>query len=80
MAMKKYTQSEGKLEVLRGREANVLNDHFSKTGKFAVSDFSDDEREALNADLDAARQAEKEDAQSLAAAESDAQRDGDPED
>ena len=52
--MRKYSQGEGNLEVLRGEEAVVINKHLAKTGK-AVSDFSDDERTALHADLDAVR-------------------------
>lgn len=56
--MKKYTQAEGELEVLRGLEAQALNDHFAKTGKRAVSDFSDEERKALDADLAEARRQE----------------------
>lgn len=58
MPMKKYTQSEGKLEVLRGLEAQALNDHFAKTGKRAVSDFDEEERSALEADLEDARKQE----------------------
>lgn len=53
MAMKKTTKGEGKLKVLRGDEAQVLNDHFAKTGKYAVSEFSSEEREELNSALDA---------------------------
>jgi hypothetical protein len=53
--MKKTTQSEGKIEVLRGREAEVLNEQFAKTGKYAVSDFSDDERNELDQALNEVR-------------------------
>jgi len=49
--MKKTTKGEGKIEVLRGEEAQVLNDHFAKTGKYAVSDFNEEEREALDQSL-----------------------------
>jgi len=52
--MKKYSQGEGNLEVLRGDEAVVVNEHLSKTGK-AVTEFSDSERQALHADLDRVR-------------------------
>jgi hypothetical protein len=52
--MKKYSQGEGNLEVLRGEEAVVVNEHLSKTGK-AVSDFNENERQALHADLDRVR-------------------------
>jgi hypothetical protein len=55
MAMKKTNKSEGKLEVLRGPEAEVLNQHFARTGKYAVSDFSDDERAALDESLNEVR-------------------------
>lgn len=55
MAMKKTTQSEGKIEVLRGREAEVLNEQFAKTGKYAVSDFSDEERQELDEALNAVK-------------------------
>ena len=51
MAMRKTNKSEGKIEVLRGRKAEVLNEHFAKTGKYTVSEFSDEEREHLDADL-----------------------------
>lgn len=64
--MEKYTQSEGKLEVLRGRAAHVLNRHFKKTGKAAVSDFSDDERKEFDADL---KEAQKKDDEEQKAAE-----------
>jgi hypothetical protein len=53
--MRKTNKSEGKIEVLRGPEAQVLNEHFAKTGKYAVSDFSDDERQALDTDLNEVR-------------------------
>lgn len=55
MAMKKTTKGEGKIEVLRGREAEVLNEHFAKTGKYAISDFNDDERDALDSELEETR-------------------------
>jgi hypothetical protein len=58
--MRKYSDSEGKLEVLRGEEAVVVNEHLSKTGK-AVSDFDDSERQALHADLDRVRGSKKDD-------------------
>jgi hypothetical protein len=52
MTMKKYTKGEGKTEVLRGDEAVVLNEHFQRTGKRQLSEFSEDELSAFNADLD----------------------------
>lgn len=54
MAIKKYAQGEGNLEVLRGEEAVVVQSHLAKTGK-AVTEFSDEEREALREDLDQVR-------------------------
>ena len=51
MAIRKVADGEGKIEVLRGEEAQVLNEHQAKTGKYAVSDFSDEERKALESDL-----------------------------
>jgi hypothetical protein len=56
--MKKYGTSES-LEVLHGQEAQVLNDHMTKTGKRKVSDFSDDERENLEKELQSVRDEEK---------------------
>lgn len=55
MSMKKYTQSEGKVEVLRGEEADTLLKHTRKLGK-SVSDFSEDEKASLDTDLQAARE------------------------
>lgn len=59
MAMRKTTRGEGKLNVLVGREAQVLNDHFRKNAKYALSEFSDEEMEALQSDLSAAKAAEE---------------------
>lgn len=47
--MKKYGQNEP-LEVFRGKEAAVVNDHMQKVGK-AVSDFDSEQLDALRADL-----------------------------
>jgi hypothetical protein len=55
MALKKYAQGEGELEVFRGEEAVVVNEHVSKTGK-TLADFSDEERESLHKDLDSVRE------------------------
>lgn len=52
--MRKYAQGEGDLEVLRGEEAVVVNEHLAKTGK-TVSDFNDKERKAFHSDLDKVR-------------------------
>lgn len=54
MAIQKFGDVE-KLEVLRGEEAQVLNDHMTRTGKYAVSDFTEDEKESLAHDLEAAK-------------------------
>ena len=51
MTFQKFNSAEGKLEVLSGRAANVLNEHFRRTGKYVVSDFSADEKTALDSDL-----------------------------
>ena len=61
MAMKKYTTPE-KAEVFSGKEATVVNKHLAKHGK-AVSDFSDEEREALYADLEAVREKDESDSE-----------------
>jgi hypothetical protein len=52
--VKKYGDIE-KLEVLHGEEANVLNQHMRHVGKFQVSNFSDEEKEALQSDLQRVR-------------------------
>lgn len=59
MTMQKTGDAE-KLEVLAGKEAQVLNKHFAKLGKYQVSDFSKEEKDALSADLEAARPAKDE--------------------
>lgn len=53
MAIEKFTNAESKLEVLKGEAAQIINRHFHKTGKFAVSEFTDDEKSALEKDLSA---------------------------
>lgn len=60
MTMQKTGDAE-KLEVLVGKEAQVLNKHMAKLGKYKVSDFSKDEKDALTADLEAARPVTDED-------------------
>lgn len=56
MAMQKYTKGEGKVQVLfEGAEAQVIQEHRVKTGKASVSEFTNDELKALEADLDNAR-------------------------
>lgn len=46
--MRKYTQSEGGLEVV---SQAPIREHLAKTGKTRVSDFDQVERDALDADL-----------------------------
>jgi hypothetical protein len=58
--MKKYSESEGKLEVLRGAEADVLTKHRRRLGKASLTDFSKDELAALEADMSAVRKPEEE--------------------
>lgn len=60
--MKKYGDVE-KLEVLRGEEAQVLNEHMEKTGRYSVSDFNKTQKEELQRDLDAARERAKEESE-----------------
>lgn len=55
--MQKFGDIE-KIDVLRGREASVLNEHMRKSGTYSVSDFSDDQKEELIKDLEEARQAD----------------------
>lgn len=61
MTMKKYTQSEGSLEVLRGHEAIALDRLESRFGK-QLADFNDEERETLHAELKTASKMNEEDA------------------
>jgi hypothetical protein len=53
--MKKFADGEGRLEVLKGREANVLADFQQRLGVYQVSEFSDTDREQLMKALDEAR-------------------------
>lgn len=57
MSMQKTGDAE-KIEVLKGEEAQVLNKHMSKLGKYKVSDFSKEEKEALQSELDSVRPAD----------------------
>lgn len=52
--MEKYGDVE-KAEVLRGEEAQVLNQHMERTGRYSVSDFNKTQKEALQRDLEEAR-------------------------
>jgi hypothetical protein len=60
MAMQKYADGEGRLETLKGREANVLHDFQTRLGIYKVSDFSDTDREQLMVALDEARKLDEE--------------------
>lgn len=51
--MKKTTKGEGKLNVLRGPDAELLNQHFAKTGKYQLSDFSEDELDQFQSEMEA---------------------------
>lgn len=62
MAMRKYAEGEGKMEVLRGAEANVLHDHMERLRKFSVAEFSDEEKDALQRDLSEVRKQEEDEA------------------
>lgn len=53
--MQKYGDVE-KLEVLRGEEAQVLNEHMEKTGRYSVSDFNKTQKKELLDDLEIARE------------------------
>lgn len=59
MAMQKFGDAEQAV-VFRGREAEVVNAHIVKHGK-AVSEFSDDERAVLDAELEAVREPKSQD-------------------
>lgn len=50
--MKKYGSPEKIGTVFAGEEVKILNDAFEKTGKTAVSDFTEDELEDLWKALD----------------------------
>lgn len=53
--MQKYGDVE-KIDVLRGEEAQVLNKHMEKTGRYSVSDFNKTQREEFLKDLESARE------------------------
>jgi hypothetical protein len=69
MPMKKYSESEGKLEVLRGHEAVALDRMEARFGK-RMQDFNDDERKSLHDELDKARKQNEEDAKAESFADS----------
>jgi hypothetical protein len=78
MAMRKTGDAE-KIDVAYfGEEAGIVNEHLSKTGK-SVSDFSAEEKEALDKDLQAFR-ASNEDAAVDSEPEADVANDEDAED
>lgn len=76
MAMKKYAEGEGKVEVLRGHEAQALSSFESKTGK-TLSELNDDERKELHKLLD---EASKRNADDEKAAIQEATRSAEPND
>jgi hypothetical protein len=55
--MRKTGQPE-KLEVLRGREAQVLHEHQQRLGKYSLADFDGDEMKSLESELDQVRESE----------------------
>ncbi len=57
MGMQKFGDVE-KIEVLAGEEAQVLNKHMKRTGKYKVSDFDKEEKKALQAELESVRPAD----------------------
>jgi hypothetical protein len=57
MGFEKYGDVE-ELQVLRGREAQVLHEHSQRLGKYRVSDFTEKQKEALLEDLNAVREEE----------------------
>lgn len=58
--MQKYGDVE-KIDVLRGEEAQVLNDHMARTGKYKVSDFNKGEKEELQSALNSVKSEDSED-------------------
>lgn len=76
MPMQKYNKSEGKLDVLTGRQAHVLNSHFQRTGKTDLGAFSEDERKAFDADLASARKQDEAEQKELFAAQDKAADEG----
>lgn len=58
--MKKTGDAE-KLEVLRGREAQVLHSHMQRTGRYSVADFTEDEMKLLKFELKQARDQDERD-------------------
>lgn len=56
MALQKFGDAES-AEVFRGREAAVVTSHMQRLGK-AVSDFDDNEKQALQAELESVREPE----------------------
>jgi len=55
--MQKYGDVE-KLDVLVGEEAQVLNEHMERTGRYKVSDFTKAQKEELQRDLESIKQDE----------------------
>lgn len=70
MAMQKFGDSE-QAEVFRGREAAVVNAHMQRLGK-AVSEFDDNEKQALQSELEGVREPSDEQPEPEADGEKDA--------
>lgn len=51
--MRKYTNSEEKIEILDSQQENVINEFVSKVGKVKVSELTDEEKDELRAELGA---------------------------
>lgn len=68
--MQKYNKSEGKIQVLTGRQANVLHSHFQRTGKTDIGNFTDEEKENFYSELEQARKEDEEEQRDLERASS----------
>lgn len=72
MAMKKYADGEGKLEVLRGHEAETLAHFEAKVGK-TFNELEDAERKELHKLLDEASKKNADDEKAASATKSEAE-------
>lgn len=73
MGFEKYGDVE-KLDVLRGREAQILDEHSKRLGKHRISDFTEKQKEALLEDLNAFRAEEAKEEERLAEVDEDLER------
>lgn len=69
MAFRKYAQGEGKIKPIVGDEADVLVKAMRRTGKFALSEFTEGELDELDAELERRREAERSEEEHRAVAE-----------